>query len=52
MDAEAIRRFVGEGRYTFSKHAEREREADMIQTQELEEATLSAASCAILRSCS
>ncbi|HLC21982.1 MAG TPA: DUF4258 domain-containing protein [Candidatus Methylomirabilis sp.] len=38
MDAETIRRFVAEGRYTFSKHAEREREADMIQIRELEEA--------------
>jgi hypothetical protein len=29
---------VAEGKYTFSKHAEREREADMILVRELEEA--------------
>ncbi|HWR21284.1 MAG TPA: DUF4258 domain-containing protein [Verrucomicrobiae bacterium] len=38
MDAATIRRLVAEGRYEFSKHAEREREADMIPTTELEEA--------------
>jgi hypothetical protein len=38
MDAATIRRFVAEGRYEFSKHAEREREADMILIMELEEA--------------
>jgi hypothetical protein len=38
MDVGTIRRLVAEGRYTFSKHAEREREADMILTTELEEA--------------
>lgn len=38
MDAGTIRRLVAEGRYEFSKHAEKEREADMISTTELEEA--------------
>jgi hypothetical protein len=38
MDVGAIRRSVAEGKYEFSKHAEREREADMISTAELEEA--------------
>lgn len=38
MDVEAIRRLVAQGRYTFSKHAEREREADRIPTEVLEEA--------------
>lgn len=38
MDVETIRRSVREGRYEFSKHAERERQADMIPTWELEEA--------------
>jgi hypothetical protein len=38
MDVETIRRLVREGRYEFSKHAERERRADMIFTRELEEA--------------
>ena len=36
MDRETIRRLVVEGRYEFSKHAEREREADMIPVRELE----------------
>jgi hypothetical protein len=30
MDAGPSRRLVAEGKYEFSKHAEREREADMI----------------------
>lgn len=38
MDVETIRRLVREGKYEFSKHAERERQADMIPTRELEEA--------------
>ena len=38
MDVGAIRRLVAEGKYEFSKHAEREREADMVPTTELEEA--------------
>ncbi|PTL36645.1 hypothetical protein CLG94_02900 [Candidatus Methylomirabilis limnetica] len=38
MDVGTIHRLVAEGRYEFSKHAEREREADMISTTELEEA--------------
>ena len=38
MDVSTIRRLVAEGRYEFSKHAEREREADKILTTELEEA--------------
>lgn len=38
MDVGTIHRLVAEGRYEFSKHAEKEREADMISTTELEEA--------------
>ena len=38
MDAEKIKRLVLNGRYEFSKHAEREREIDMIYTWELEDA--------------
>jgi len=38
MDAGTIRRLVAEGKYEFSKHAEREREADMISVRELEAA--------------
>lgn len=38
MDVGIIHRLIGEGRYEFSKHAEREREADMIPTVELEAA--------------
>jgi hypothetical protein len=38
MDAGPSRRLVAEGKYEFSKHAEREREADMIPVRELEEA--------------
>jgi hypothetical protein len=45
VDTEIIRRLVVEGRYTFSKHAEREREADMIAMRELEEAL---ANCQII----
>lgn len=40
MNDGTIRRLVAEGRYAFSKHAERERQADMILTRELEEALL------------
>ena len=38
MNIGRIRRLVTEGRYTYSKHAERERELDMIYTWELEDA--------------
>lgn len=38
MDIHIIRRLIAEGKYEYSKHAEREREADMILTAELEEA--------------
>lgn len=38
MDAERIRRLVVQGKYEYSKHAERERELDMIYTWELEDA--------------
>ncbi|MCK4590318.1 MAG: DUF4258 domain-containing protein [Candidatus Latescibacteria bacterium] len=38
MDIEKIRKLVVEGKYEFSKHAERERELDMITTKELENA--------------
>ncbi len=38
MDAQRIRDLVGTGKYEFSKHAEREREADEITVGELEEA--------------
>jgi hypothetical protein len=38
LSAEKIRRLVAEGRYEFSKHAEREREADKITVGELEQA--------------
>ena len=38
MNVGIIRRLVAEGRYVLSKHAEREREADVIPTRELEEA--------------
>ena len=40
MDVSTIRRLVTEGKYEFSKHAEREREADMIFMAELEEALM------------
>jgi hypothetical protein len=38
LDIEKIRMLVVQGRYEFSKHAEREREIDMIYTWELEHA--------------
>lgn len=38
MDIEKIRQLVYEGKYAYSKHAEREREFDKILTHELEEA--------------
>jgi hypothetical protein len=38
VDAETIRRLVVQGKYQLSKHAEREREADMIPTSQLQEA--------------
>jgi len=38
VDAQRIRDLVGAGKYEFSKHAEREREADQITVEELEEA--------------
>ncbi len=40
MDVDAIRRLASEGRYEFSRHAEREREAEMIPVRELEEALM------------
>ena len=38
MDSQIIQNFVRSGQYEFSKHAEREREADKITVMELEEA--------------
>ena len=38
MNIARMRTLVAEGRYTYSKHAERERELDMIYTWELEDA--------------
>ena len=38
MDSQAIRRLVRSGKYEFSKHAERERQADQITVAEFEEA--------------
>ena len=38
MDAQTIQGLVGSEKYEFSKHAEREREADKITVEELEEA--------------
>ena len=38
MDIGRIRKLVAEGRYGYSRHAERERELDMIYTWELEDA--------------
>lgn len=38
MDIHRIRKLVAEGKYEFSKHAERERELDMISVEELEQA--------------
>jgi len=38
LDVEKIRRLAAQGKYEFSKHAERERELDMIYVWELEDA--------------
>ena len=38
MDEEKIRRLVRQEKYEFSKHAERERQLDMILVEELENA--------------
>jgi hypothetical protein len=38
LDIGRIRRLVTEGRYGYSRHAERERELDMIYPWELEDA--------------
>jgi hypothetical protein len=38
VDIHVIRRLVAEGKYEFSKHAERERELDMIGVEELQQA--------------
>lgn len=38
MDVQKLRDLVKAGKYEFSKHAEREREADQITVAELEEA--------------
>ena len=38
MDIQNIRKLVSQGKYEFSKHAERERELDMIYVWELEDA--------------
>ncbi len=38
MDSQAIRRLIRSGKYEFSKHAERERQADQITVTEFEEA--------------
>jgi len=38
LDIGRIRRLVTEGRYGYSRHAERERELDMIYNRELEDA--------------
>lgn len=38
MVIQNIRRLISQGKYEFSKHAERERELDMIYVRELEEA--------------
>ena len=38
MDVQKIKRLVIQGKYAFSKHAERKRETDMIYTWELEDA--------------
>lgn len=38
MDALAIRRLIAQGRYSYSRHAERERQADIIFTHEIDEA--------------
>jgi len=38
LDIHHIRKLVAEGEYEFSRHAERERELDMINVEELEQA--------------
>ena len=38
LNVEKIRRLAAQGKYEFSKHAERERELDMIYVWELEDA--------------
>ena len=38
MDAQQIRKLIAERKYEFSKHAERERESDMIPVEKLEQA--------------
>ncbi|MBI5208233.1 MAG: DUF4258 domain-containing protein [Candidatus Firestonebacteria bacterium] len=38
LDIEKIRRLIANGKYEYSKHAERERELDEIYSWELEEA--------------
>jgi len=38
LDIHIIRKLVADGRYEFSRHAERERELDMIGVEELEQA--------------
>ena len=40
MDAQTIRDLIRTGRYVFSKHAEKEREADQIRVAEVEEALI------------
>jgi len=38
LDKEKIKKLITEGKYEFSKHAEREREFDMILVNEIEDA--------------
>jgi hypothetical protein len=38
MDAQKIRKLIVQGKYELSKHAERERESDMIPVEKLEQA--------------
>ncbi|MBI2359045.1 MAG: DUF4258 domain-containing protein [Deltaproteobacteria bacterium] len=40
MDSQIIRHLVRSGKYEFSKHAERERQADQITIMEFEEALI------------
>lgn len=40
MDSQTIRSLVRSGKYEFSKHAERERQADQITVMEFEEALI------------
>ena len=40
MDSQTIRHLIQLGKYEFSKHAERERQADKITVAELEEALI------------